>query len=170
MSRVFPVCFVCFFFFMFNDFHFFLFFFFLMTRPPRKSPLFPSPPLSRSQVPPQVVAASPPEHLEEFGRPGSRVLERVVEEGADRATGDGLEPTAVGIQIMTHRKAREGIDGIALAARRRSFHLVAQGTSVRYVYAAHGVGLDVQRRTGVFPGNARAAEAPPRSQIGRAHV
>src|SRR5438128_539509 len=77
----------------------------------------------------------------------------------------GPKGSVSGMSLAPYRS--RGLAGIPLAARRRSFHLVAQGTSVRYVYAAHGVGLDVQRRTGVFPGNARAAEAPPRS---RRHV
>ena len=90
----------------------------------------------------QVVTASPQEFLEQFGGAVSRVLERVVEERADRATRHGLEVIAIGIQIAPHRDARERIEGVSLATRRRSLHLVAGGTDLRDVCAAHAVDLD----------------------------
>ena len=49
---------------------------------------------------------------------------------------------AIGIQITPHRDAREWIEGVSLATRRGSLHLVAGGTDLRDVCAAHAVDRD----------------------------
>src|SRR5919198_868444 len=67
------------------------------------------------QIALQVVTPSLQECVEQLGRAGSRVFERVVEERADRAARDVCEPTGIGVQIMLYGRSRERIDGVALA-------------------------------------------------------
>src|SRR2546430_7929256 len=85
----------------------FLFFFFLITRPPPRSPLFPSPPLSRSPCRPAAVRV--PRHHRV--RQGQRLLphRRRVDQGRPRHVDRGAGQGPVRLRAVQHHPAL-GVD------------------------------------------------------------